>query len=1463
MASSSARRWTCVYTKDIHKKQKHRKKYEDGVLDVWEDQNNKTRLFAADDDGNPKGEALAFGNLSAREISALVDGDDIRIEGYDVTPEEEQGEGGGTTALGAAVTNPPFAPRVTIARPRAVAPAASMANIRKPFNQPFKPPAFTARPKAVEEPPAYKAARTSPEPETEIDEEAAARELDAYWAQIRAARAESGRTAGGFDDLYEEARRENPGDASLRPAPVERAVDPSSSKKAAVPLAQRKSKWAVYAGGDTRKAKEEPEPEMSGFAAAIQAAGGGGDPLSALARLGAGGDTRPRARDDFPTATTSALEKWGDGASTAQRQRWEDAGSTAQGQRWTGADITNEVTAPFAAVVPTQQRRQVPLKPAASPQNLVINPTELNLGFPSKDDLSALRSRSGVTAGSSFATAKAYQTHFCGALRNDLHARLAFVREKMDGILRRKREGGGSVAARPGTDAELEEAKQLSHQLKRGDVCVYHAHCKLRFETFRKFGWKKKKDKDGGDCDEYGSPGSSGSNPRTWLFLEEKSERRGYKTYNKGDVWVISNNPHMQTAHANAIGDRNKAPWAIVAQTLWHGPDQDGKMEVKLLSPKPAHGIKENNRVFAAKVFDGGSTLAEFDNVASMTPMSFHLLPHLLAAPLVDEGASQGVVDADADALKTKHRLNDDQADAVARALIAADEAGRALSTPSLTVSPVRLIHGPFGSGKTSTLAAFIVAAAERLGESKSEARILVSAHTNVAVDRVLNALKERNFTDFIRVGALRRIDHSILPHSLHLADRKRSGDVDVAGDKGKPLRGKGAAHANELMEMLKEAKTPAQRRILAQELAATRAGAADKRARALSKVRVVGTTTASCGNAALEGMNFDVVVLDECSQMTEPSSMLAMSRFGCRALVAVGDPKQLPPVLDSKDLVLPADSKDSNNSPNPLAKGIFVRLREAGHPATLLRTQYRLHPKLSETPNRCYYDGELVDGCDAAERGARVAVNGAPLNPLTWIDSGSRDVTQDGGSKYSPSEARFAALIAARVVEVGVSAGEVGVITLYKAQERAIVNNLAGILSREGVKEVCEEDDVGGEDDGAVKVSTVDAFQGQEKDVIILSLCGAHGGSGFVTPERINVALTRARRHLIVLGDSRAPGMNKHPAWGSCLKISRTSPNGYKPSFTVDGELRDWLDGWSGADLTMRQSPSPHGSPVDEHERIVLDESIEDLSTPPSRKAEREDAVELDDDVVELDEAPPVELDACPPVELDAPAPPVELDAPSPPVELDAPSPPGSPHETESPGVDDWTKDPMPEPLSPDLDVATLPEGRLEIHAALAKVGFTPEDYWHAYKDIHKGALYRDEDSRRRVETSKLAPVVVEFFGTSTGTAAPFEWRKTSCQHALIRDLIPACETYIHESAGWRWTRLAKLIEHFDDHDALEAEAGGFGHIVVSDARTQADDEAGAAHFATTGIAADAVFRNKKNRFARDMWDSDSDSDP
>ena len=291
MASSSARRrWTCTYTKDIHKKQKHRKKFEDGVLDVWVDLGGRARLYAADDESSPKGEALALGNLSSRDLQALFDGDDVRLDGYDICPEDELGAEGGSKVSGAMVSNPPFAPRVTIARPRGVAPGATTANIGKPVNQPFKPPAFTARPKAVDEPPAYKARRMSPEPDEEMDEEALQQELEATWAEVHAARAREGRTAVGFADLYEEARRENPGDRSLDPAPAKRS-DPTSTKPV-VPLAQRRSKWAVYVDGEAAT-KEEPKEEkggLSGFAAAIQAAGGvGGDPFGGGHRRGGDG----------------------------------------------------------------------------------------------------------------------------------------------------------------------------------------------------------------------------------------------------------------------------------------------------------------------------------------------------------------------------------------------------------------------------------------------------------------------------------------------------------------------------------------------------------------------------------------------------------------------------------------------------------------------------------------------------------------------------------------------------------------------------------------------------------------------------------------------------------------------------------------------------------------------------------------------------------------------------------------------------------------------------------------------------------------------------------------------------------------------------------------------------------------------------------------------------------------------
>jgi hypothetical protein len=94
--------------------------------------------------------------------------------------------------------------------------------------------------------------------------------------------------------------------------------------------------------------------------------------------------------------------------------------------------------------------------------------------------------------------------------------------------------------------------------------------------------------------------------------------------------------------------------------------------------------------------------------------------------------------------------------------------------------------------------------------------------------------------------------------------------------------------------------------------------------------------------------------------------------------------------------------------------------------------------------------------------------------------------------------------------------------------------------------------------------VSTVDAFQGQEKEVIVLSLCGG-GGGAFASDERLNVALTRAKRHLIVLGDSRDPASSKTEAWRLCLRTARRAPCGFVDAQSVRSEAATnaWLAGW------------------------------------------------------------------------------------------------------------------------------------------------------------------------------------------------------------------------------------------------------------------------------------------------------------
>jgi superfamily I DNA and/or RNA helicase len=139
-----------------------------------------------------------------------------------------------------------------------------------------------------------------------------------------------------------------------------------------------------------------------------------------------------------------------------------------------------------------------------------------------------------------------------------------------------------------------------------------------------------------------------------------------------------------------------------------------------------------------------------------------------------------------------------------------------------------------------------------------------------------------------------------------------------------------------------------------------------------------------------LEGQQFDVVILDECSQMTEPVSLIPLLQARCRLLVAAGDPCQLPPVIASPVHVTPGPGQgqgqgQGQGAPQGLLRPLFRRLAELGHSTFLLRRQYRCHPLLSAVPNSCFYQGESNESSPLppllhclAERAASKPMRGA-----------------------------------------------------------------------------------------------------------------------------------------------------------------------------------------------------------------------------------------------------------------------------------------------------------------------------------------------------------------------------------------------------------------------------------------------------------------------------------------------------
>lgn len=226
---------------------------------------------------------------------------------------------------------------------------------------------------------------------------------------------------------------------------------------------------------------------------------------------------------------------------------------------------------------------------------------------------------------------------------------------------------------------------------------------------------------------------------------------------------------------------------------------------------------------------------------------------------------------------------------------------------------------------------------------------------------------------------------------------------------------------------------------------------------------------------------------------------------FGVKQLVIVGDHSQLGPTIMSKKAARAG-----------LTQSLFERLILLGNKPIRLQVQYRMHPCLSEFPSNMFYEGTLQNGVTAPER-LRKNIDfpwPQPSTPMYFHQNlGQEEISSSGTSYLNRTEAANVEKIVTRFFKSGVVPSQIGIVTPYEGQRSYITNFMQfnGSLRKDLYKEI--------------EVASVDAFQGREKDYIILSCVRSneHQGIGFLNdPRRLNVALTRAKYGLVILGNPR-----------------------------------------------------------------------------------------------------------------------------------------------------------------------------------------------------------------------------------------------------------------------------------------------------------------------------------------------------
>ena len=435
----------------------------------------------------------------------------------------------------------------------------------------------------------------------------------------------------------------------------------------------------------------------------------------------------------------------------------------------------------------------------------------------------------------------------------------------------------------------------------------------------------------------------------------------------------------------------------------------------------------------------------------------------------------------------------------------------------------VAIIHGPPGTGKTTTLTEAIL---QVLNE---EEQVLVCAPSNTATDLLVEKLSEKQ-VEVLRIGNPARVTEELLSKTLdaRIAHHPYYKELKALRRKADEYRNLARKYKRNFGQAERE-----QRRLLFDEAGKLKAEADQLEFYIsndiISKARVIACTLVGANNYALKGKKFRTVFIDEAAQALEPASWIPIVK--AERVIFAGDHCQLPPTIKSIEAARAG-----------LDVTLFEKAISRNKADVMLMEQYRMNHQIMEFPSRMFYHNKLL----ANHKNIHTKIFQEDL-VLEFIDTAGtgffEQSDENSFSIYNEEEAKLLVrhfndyINQMEAMNLLNEIADIGIISPYKAQVSLLREIIGTGLESDGIQD-------------KLSINTVDSFQGQERDIIYISLVRSNekGEIGFLSDtRRMNVSMTRARKKLVIVGDSAT--ICSHPFYDKYLDYVNET-NAYRSAF-------------------------------------------------------------------------------------------------------------------------------------------------------------------------------------------------------------------------------------------------------------------------------------------------------------------------